>query len=59
MPTDPLVESFWEGLRCDVMVPCIKPCGRDVPGTGLYEVQKLIDSKRKNRPEFPCPVCNE
>jgi Leucine-rich repeat (LRR) protein/GTPase SAR1 family protein len=54
-----LVESFWEGLRCDVMVPCIEPCGRKVVGTGLYEVEKLIDSKRKGRPEFPCPVCNE
>ena len=54
-----LVESFWEGLRCDVMVPCIVPCGRQLPGTGLFEVQKLIESKRKNRPEYPCPVCNE
>ena len=54
-----LVESFWEGLHCDVMVPCIDPCGNDEPGTGLYEVGKLIDSKRKLRPEYPCPVCNE
>jgi hypothetical protein len=54
-----LVESFWEGLRCDVMVPCIEPCGRSAPGTGLFDVQKLIDSKRQERPEFPCPVCNE
>jgi len=54
-----LVESFWEGLRCDVMVPCINPCGKNITGTGLYEVDKLIDSKRKGRPEFPCPVCNE
>jgi hypothetical protein len=54
-----LVESFWEGLRCDVMVPCIEPCGRNAPGTGLYEVEKLIESKKKRRPEYPCPVCNE
>lgn len=54
-----LVESFWEGLRCDVMVPCIEPCGKQVPGTGLFEVEKLMDSKRKNRHEFPCPVCTE
>jgi len=54
-----LVESFWEGLRCDVMVPCIEPCGKHTPGTGLFEVEKLIDSKRKNRNEFPCPVCTE
>ena len=38
-----LVENFWEGLRCDVMVPCIEPCGRKAPGTGLFEVEKLID----------------
>lgn len=54
-----LVESFWEGLRCNVMVPCINPCGKETPGTGLFEVEKLIDSKRKNRPEYPCTVCNE
>ena len=54
-----LVESFWEGLRCDVMVPCIEPCGKHAAGTGLFEVEKLMDSKRKNRHEFPCPVCTE
>jgi|CXWL01.1.fsa_nt_gi GTPase SAR1 family protein len=54
-----LVESFWEGLRCDVMVPCIEPCGKHAPGTGLFEVEKLMNSKRKNRNEFPCPVCGE
>jgi GTPase SAR1 family protein len=54
-----LVESFWEGLRCDVMVPCIEPCRRNEPCAGLFEVEKLIDSKRRNRSEYPCPVCNE
>ena len=56
-----LVESFWEGLRCDVMVPCIEPCGKEVPGRGLYEVEKLIGSKKKGRDEYPCPVadCDE
>jgi len=54
-----LVESFWAGLRCDVMVPCIEPCGKSAPGTGLFEVQKLIESKKRHRPEYPCPVCNE
>jgi hypothetical protein len=52
-----LVEYFWAGLRCDVMVPCIEPCGKGTPGTGLFEVQKLIESKK--RKEYPCPVCNE
>lgn len=54
-----LVESFWEGLRCDVMVPCIEPCGKHAAGTGMFEVEKLMNSKRKNRHEFPCPVCDE
>ncbi|MEH2280221.1 MAG: COR domain-containing protein [Nostoc sp.] len=56
-----LVENFWEGLRCNVMVPCIAPCSMNAPGNGLFEVQKLIESKKKNRHEFPCPisVCGE
>ncbi|WP_445633307.1 hypothetical protein NSTC745_04956 [Nostoc sp. DSM 114161] len=56
-----LVENFWEGLRCNVMVPCITPCSMNTPGNGLFEVQKLIESKKKNRHEYPCPVsgCGE
>ena len=54
-----LVENFWAGLRCNVMVPCLKPCGKDAPGTGLFEVEKLIESKRRYRMEYPCPVCDE
>jgi len=56
-----LVESFWEGLNCNIMVPCIAPCGMKSPGHGLFEVQKLIESKKKKRPEFPCPIsgCDE
>ena len=50
-----LVESFWEGLRCDVTVPCLNP----KPCLGLFEVAKLIENKRRNRPEQPCPICNE
>ncbi|MEH2147869.1 COR domain-containing protein [Nostoc sp.] len=51
----------FKGLRCNVMVPCIKPCGMNAPGNGLFEVQKLIESKKKNRHEFPCPIsgCGE
>jgi len=50
-----LVESFWEGLRCDVTVPCIATpeC------KGLFEVNKLIENKKRNRHEQPCPICNE
>ncbi|MHB8136490.1 MAG: COR domain-containing protein, partial [Anaerolineaceae bacterium] len=50
-----LVESEWEGLRCDVMVPCLnnKPCN------GLFEVRKLIENKKRERQEVPCIICNE
>jgi hypothetical protein len=56
-----LVENFWEGLRCNVMVPCIPTCGMNAPGNGLFEVEKLIESKKKNRHEYPCPIsgCGE
>ena len=54
-----LVENFWKGMQCDVMVPCVEPCGRNSPGTGLYEVEKLIESKKRGRSEYPCPVCND
>lgn len=50
-----LVESFWEGLRCDVMVRCLNPkeCA------GLFEVSRLIENKRRGHPAQPCPVCND
>ncbi|MEH2250889.1 leucine-rich repeat domain-containing protein [Nostoc sp.] len=56
-----LVENFWEGLRCNVMVSCVAPCGMNTPGNGLFEVEKLIKSKKKNRDEFLCTVsgCDE
>jgi len=49
-----LVESFWEGLRCDVTVPCLNP----KPCLGLFEVEKLIENKKQGRPEQPCSTCN-
>jgi len=56
-----LVEYFWEGLRCEIMVPCIEPCGKNEPGLGQFEVEKLIASKAKGRSEYPCNVsgCDE
>ncbi len=50
-----LVENFWAGLRCDVMVPCLNP----MPCIGLFEVRRLIENKKRRRPEQPCPVCND
>jgi len=54
-----LVENFWEGLRCNVMVPCITPCGKNLPGNALFEVKQLIESKKENRPEYPCSLCGK
>jgi hypothetical protein len=56
-----LVEDFWEGLRCEVVVPCIEPCGKKEPGTGVFEVEKLIVFKRQGMALFPCTVsgCNQ
>jgi len=56
-----LVENFWEGLRCEVVVPCVEPCGKNQPGTGVFEVQKLIAFKRQGMTIFPCIVsgCNQ
>jgi len=51
-----LVESFWEGLRCEVTVPCAEPCGKAKPGTALFEVQKLIAFKQQGLEKFPCIV---
>ncbi|MDT4953465.1 MAG: hypothetical protein QOJ02_1603 [Acidobacteriota bacterium] len=51
-----LVENFWEGLRCEVVVPCVEPCGKNEPGRGVFEVQKLIAFKRQRMTAFPCFV---
>jgi GTPase SAR1 family protein len=45
---------FWKGLRCQIMVPCIAPCSQ--PGQSLFNLEKLIESKHKGRPEFPCSL---
>lgn len=54
-----LVESFWKGMRCEVTVPCLSKLIDGRSCIGLFEVSKLIENKRRNRPEQPCPVCNE
>ena len=54
-------DQGWAGLRCDVMVPCIEPCGLNSPGRGLFDVDKLKESKRRGRGEYPCSMadCDE
>jgi Leucine-rich repeat (LRR) protein len=54
-----LVEDFWKGMRCEVTVPCLtqKPNGDSCKG--LFEVAKLLENKKRGRPDQPCPMCNE
>jgi len=54
-----LVESFWKGMRCEVTVPCLTRRQDGEPCSGRFEVGKLIENKKRNRPEQPCPICNE
>jgi internalin A len=54
-----LVESFWTGLRCEVTVPCLITRESGEPCKGLFEVGKLLENKRRGRPEQPCQICNE
>ena len=42
-----LVESFWEGLRCDVMVPCIEPCGRIHLARVCLKSKNLMEKQTK------------
>lgn len=51
-----LVDNFWKGLRCDVMVPCQEPCGRQRPGMGLFNIETLMAYRAKGDVEFPCLV---
>jgi len=55
------INRFWKGLRCQIMVPCIAPCGLNQPGRGLFEIEKLINRKQRNKDDYPCnePNCNE
>ena len=56
-----LVESFWRGLKCQVMVPCVAPCGKNEPGKWLFDVEQLINFKRQGVEKFPCTLqgCNQ
>jgi Leucine-rich repeat (LRR) protein len=53
-----LVTAFWGGLRCEVTVPCLATEIGGKTCNGLFEVSKLLESKKRNHPEQPCPRCN-
>ncbi|MEJ1464879.1 MAG: COR domain-containing protein [Candidatus Sedimenticola sp. (ex Thyasira tokunagai)] len=54
-----LVESYWRGMHCKVTVPCMMLHEDGRQCSGLFEVVKLIENKRRERTEQPCSVCNE
>ncbi|NJM60379.1 MAG: hypothetical protein HC849_09565, partial [Oscillatoriales cyanobacterium RU_3_3] len=54
-----LVKNEWKGLHPNMMVPCIAPCGKNLPGNWLFEVEKLIESKKDNHHNYPCPICGK
>ncbi|MEM8637788.1 MAG: SAV_2336 N-terminal domain-related protein [Cyanobacteria bacterium P01_G01_bin.54] len=54
-----LVENFWKGLKCKIMVPCLSESCFNSPNPGLFEIQKLIECKKVNRSEYPCEQCDD
>lgn len=54
-----LVGSFWEGLRCEVTVPCLTENADGVRCSGLFDVKDLIDDLKNNRPEQKCLACKK
>jgi len=46
-------------MRCEVTVPCLTRCEDGKPCGWRFEVKKLIEDKKNNRPKRPCPICNE
>jgi hypothetical protein len=54
-----LVESFWQGMRCEVTVPCLTKSAEGQRCAGLFDVRDLIDDMRANRPEQKCLVCKK
>ncbi|NER38074.1 MAG: hypothetical protein F6J93_29640 [Oscillatoria sp. SIO1A7] len=51
-----LIDNFWQGLNCEIMVPCIAPCGKNKPGYGQFELEMLVDSKREGIDRVRCNI---
>lgn len=48
-----LVESFWKGNKCQIHVPCNKPC------RGLFKLEALIACRQEGYAKSYCSVCEE
>ena len=55
------VDGFWAGLTTRALIPCQTVCGLGTPGRGLFDRDKLIEAKDRQRVEFPCSTsgCQE
>jgi C-terminal of Roc, COR, domain/Ras of Complex, Roc, domain of DAPkinase/Leucine rich repeat len=53
------VYSFWKGLDTRIKIPCGAACPQTERGNGLFDVEKIIASRQRGRPEYPCPTCDE
>ena len=55
------VDGFWAGLTTRALIPCQTVCGLGKPGRGLFDRDKLIEAKDRQRDEFPCSTsgCQE
>jgi hypothetical protein len=51
--------QFWPGLRTRVLVPCGESCGRQRPGSGLFDVELLIRVRKRGRDDIDCQQCYE
>ncbi|NEO88189.1 MAG: hypothetical protein F6J87_28620 [Spirulina sp. SIO3F2] len=49
-------DQGWAGLRCEIVVPCILPCGLNNPGRGRFDVRKLILNKKNDVNKVLCPA---
>ncbi|HEX4608094.1 MAG TPA: COR domain-containing protein [Urbifossiella sp.] len=54
-----LVESFWDGLRCVVAVPCLNPLGLNPPCHGTFEVADLLEDSQRHNDNAKCPGCKQ
>ena len=54
-----LVTGQWLGLVARRKVPCGVPCGLGSPGTGLFDIERLVRERERGTVSFPCATCDE
>ncbi|MGQ0617857.1 MAG: leucine-rich repeat domain-containing protein [Acidimicrobiia bacterium] len=53
------VQGQFRGLTTVRGIPCTAPCGRGAPGSGLFDIERLVRERDRGRREFPCSSCDE